>query len=48
MKPSGDHFLTLDLAKCFIGLPHWWIPWASYSGFQFLPVGQAFLVRTSL
>ena len=48
MKRLGDHFLTLDFVKCFIGLSHWRVPWVSCSGFQFLPVGQAFLVRTSL
>ena len=42
MKPWGDHFLTLDFVKCFIGVPHWRVPWASCSGFQFPPVGQAF------
>lgn len=47
MKPPGDHFLTLDLSKCFIALPYWRILRASSSGFQFPPVGQA-SVRTSL
>lgn len=48
MKPPGDHFLTLDFVKCFIALPHWRVLWVSCSGFQVPPVGQAFLVRTSL